>query len=126
MPLGNEIGTWSMKVTSITITPGEGNAETPQINVEGEAKLDGNEEMVIGTLTLFPNEEASNGRWEWCSRSFMENGTRVAQGGGFFTRDGTQTHCRGTISGTDGANFATEGILDVVGRTFAGKAYAWD
>ena len=126
MPTGNEIGTWSMDVTSITIVPGEGDAESPQINVEGTATLDGNEERVIGTLTLFPNIEASTGRWDWCSRSFSENSTRVAKGGGFFVRDGNQTHCRGTISGSDGVNFATEGALDVVTRTFSGKAYTWE
>jgi hypothetical protein len=115
-----------MNVTSITMTPGAGDAEIPQINVEGSATLDGNEESVIGTLTLFPNVEATTGRWEWCSRGFAENSTRVGRGGGFFVRDGNQTHCRGTISGSDGANFATEGALDIVTRTFSGKAYAWE
>ena len=69
MPTGNEIGTWSMDVTSITMMPGEGGAESPHINVEGSATIDGSEEKVIGTITLFPNIEASTGRWEWISRS---------------------------------------------------------
>ena len=127
MSLGNEIGTFSFNITSFTITPGKGDVETAQINMEGEATLDGVAQTVIGTMAVFPNADASTGRWEWCSRAFGEDSTRVALGAGFFVASGNKQFLeRGTISGSDGVNFAIEGTMDVGERTFSGKAYGWD
>ncbi len=126
MPLGNEIGTFSFNITSFTVTPGKGNEEIAQVNMEGEATLDGVTDTVIGTMTVFPNADASTGRWEWCSRAFGEDNTRVALGAGFFVAGGKQFRHRGTISGSDGVNFAVEGEMDVGAKTFSGNAYGWD
>ena len=49
MPLGNGIGSFSFNITSFTITPGKGNEEIAQVNMEGEATLDGVTDTVIGT-----------------------------------------------------------------------------
>ncbi|MCZ6677428.1 MAG: PEP-CTERM sorting domain-containing protein [Candidatus Poribacteria bacterium] len=81
MPIGNEIGAFSLNSTSITYQPGEGGSETAEINYEGTIEGSGASGTVLGTMKVAPAADATNGTWTWCGREFAADGaTRVLTG----------------------------------------------
>jgi len=128
MPMGNALGKFSLKSTSINYSPTGGGTEIIDMNMEGTMEGPDGAATVLGTLTGEPNEDASGGNYNWIGREFAADGsTRVATGSGFFRATGAgKWALRGTISFSDGANAAVEGDLDLASRTLSGTACEWD
>ena len=128
MPIGTELGTFSLKATSFTYSPGGGGLESVEINYEGTIEGSGASGTVLGTMNVSPSADAKNGTWTWCGREFAADGaTRVANGGGFFQSSGTNNwKMRGYIHFSDGSSAATEGDLDLASRSLTGKLSEWD
>ena len=128
MPIGNELGQFFCKSTSISYSPGEGGAEYVEINYEGSIQGGGANGTVLGTLSGQPSADLSSGTWTWVGREFGGDGsTRVATGSGFFRVNGTNSwDLRGYIYFNDGSCAATEGTMDLASRSLTGKLSEWD
>ena len=69
MALGKELGSFELKTTSFTVTPGPGKGRITQVNCEGTMSGDVTG-VILGTLTVVTAEPgAKTGTWSWCSNS---------------------------------------------------------
>ena len=61
MPIGAELGAFSLKSTSINYTPAGGGSEIIDMNMEGSIEGPSGNLTVLGTLTGEPSADAQNG-----------------------------------------------------------------
>ena len=127
MPIGNELGSFSLKSTSINYSPADGGTEIVDMNMEGSIEGPNGNLTVLGTLTGRPNADAQSGTYTWLGREFAVDGaTRIATGGGFFINNGAGTWAlRGHILFSDGTGGAVEGQLNLADRSLIGKLCEW-
>jgi len=127
MALGKEIGHFSFKSTSSTITAGPGTAMTFQTNFEGSAKWDAGEGTAVGTLTVVAERGVKSGLWEWCGATFLNSGGAVGvKSHGTWQETGPgKWQYRGTGEDSEGVISAIESEHDLATRTLSGKNYEW-
>ena len=127
MPVGKQIGKFSLKTTSITYSPTGGDSEVIDMNMDGTIDGADGTATVLGTLTGSPSADAKSGTYSWVGREFAANGdTRLATGAGFFNASGTgKWALRGYIAFADGTGGAVEGELELASRTLSGTLCEW-
>ncbi len=63
MALGKQIGEFSLKQTSSTVTPGSGGTLALQINFQGQVSGEAGEGLAIGTQTVAYEPNMKSGTW---------------------------------------------------------------
>jgi hypothetical protein len=121
MAAGKPIGEYSLKATSLTLTPGPGGSVLVQANYEGTGTGFG---TVLGTLTAASAGQKS-GTWSWCAVAYLENGDSVTgTGQGSFQSDKpNHWQTQGIINISDGRTIALEGEIDLATRSWTGKLF---
>ena len=119
MASGKQVGEFSLKATSFTLTPGPAGSVIVQGNFEGTATSFG---VVLGTMTA-TSAGQKNGTWSWCAAAYLDNGDSVTGNGqGTFSSGGTNRwRTQGFIQISDGRNIGLEGELDLATRSWSGK-----
>ena len=119
MAAGKQVGEFSLKATSFTLTPGPAGSVIVQGNFEGTATSFG---VVLGTMTA-TSAGQKNGTWSWCAAAYLDNGDSVTGNGqGTFSSGGTNRwRTQGFIQISDGRNIGLEGELDLATRSWSGK-----
>ena len=74
MALGKEIGSFSMKETTSTVTPGSGNALNFQMNFQGQGSGEAGDGLVVGTMTVEYEPSMKSGTWGFCGMSVLNSG----------------------------------------------------
>ena len=128
MALGKEIGQFSYKSISSTISAGPGTAMTLETNFEGTGKGPAGEGTDFGTLTLVVEAGATSGTWTWCGVGFLKGGGGVGvRGHGTWQGSGpNKWKYRGTAQDSAGNLSAVESEFDLATRTLTGKSYEWN
>ena len=126
MALGKEVGAFSLKATSLTVTPGPSRAMTMQANFEGSQTGEVTA-AVYGTLSVVIEPGAKSGPWRWAGIAVLENGDNMnATAEGTWETTSPQTaRYRGSIQGSDGRTGAVEADVDAGERSMIGKLYEW-
>jgi hypothetical protein len=121
MPIGKEIGDFSLKSTSTNYADEGGSVS---INCDGTATGYG---TVLGTLTFRGEPGAQSGPLSWRGQGFLENGDTVAGvGKGAWESIGKHKwRTRLIVTTSDGRCHASEGQLDLKTRTLSGKMLEW-
>ena len=121
MASGKQIGEFSLKATTFTITPGPAGSVLVQVNFEGPATGFG---VVLGTMTAVSAGQKS-GTWSWCAAAYLDNGDSVTGNGhGTFNSGGpNRWRTQGFIQISDGRTLASEGELDLATRMWSGKLF---
>jgi hypothetical protein len=121
MALGKEIGSFELNITSWS--HGEDGASVA-ITVDGPATDFG---TVLGTLFGGVEPGAKSGPCSWRSQAFLDNGDIAGGSGeGTWMESGKhQWRIRMTIAISDGRFIASDGTLDLAGRSFNGKILEW-
>jgi hypothetical protein len=119
MASGKQVGEFSLKATTFTLTPGPAGSVLVQANFEGPATGFG---TVLGTLTA-ASAGQKNGTWSWCAAAYLDNGDSVTGNGqGTFSSGGSNRwRTQGFIQISDGRIITSEGELDLATRTWSGK-----
>ena len=123
MAVGKEIGTFSLKSTSLTYAI-DG---TGQANFEGSVEGEGLTGAVLGTLHFAGEPGAKSGTCSWAGSVYLENGEEasgIAEG----TWESSGTHIwriRAILSLSDGRTQLSDGELELATRSYTGKLYDW-
>ena len=121
---GKEIGQFSLKATTHTVTPGPGKSVILNVNFEGEQTGEVTAQA-LGTLTVAIDPESDVGTYTYCgwiAAASGENVTIRAQG----TIQSIGTHkwrFVGTSLLSDGTTNVAKFTGDLATRTIAGKLY---
>ena len=121
MALGKELGSYSLKQTSVSYSEDGGRV---RIDCDGTATNFG---TVLGSLIIWAEPGATQGACSWRGGSFLDNGERsAATGEGTWEDSGkNQWRIRLLVSTSDGQTFATDGTLDLATRSLNGKLLDW-
>ena len=127
MALGKQVGDFSLKATSVTMSPGPGTTLTTQVNFEGPAKGDAGAGVLIGTLTIVGEPGAKSGTWQWCGiMALNAGGSFGSQGRGNWEESGPHRwRYRGTNTTSDGHRYAVEAEGNLAERAVTGTFYEW-
>jgi hypothetical protein len=124
MAQGKQIGDFQLKATSITYTPGPGNALTAQVNVEGEVtgELAG---KARGTLTVIGEPGAKSGTYSYCGVTLLGNGAlnAVSSQGVVENMGNHKRRLRGVGRFSDGRLATVEAEGDLMAGTLNGNLY---
>lgn len=121
MALGKEIGTFSLKVTSVSYSD-----DGATLNCDGTADNFG---TVLGSLTVSgggdPN--VTSGGLSWRGEAYLENGEvlRAAGEGAWEQLGQHKWRTRLVITVSDGQIFASDGQVDLASRSISGKNVEW-
>jgi hypothetical protein len=119
MASGKEIGEYSVKFTSFTLTPGPAGSILIQGNYEGTATGYG---TVLGTLTAVGGK---SGTLSLCGMNYLDNGDQLlANGSG--TYESIAKHRWRTqilVQVSDGRTVPIEGEVDLASRSWTGKIF---
>jgi len=117
MAAGQQSGEFSLKIVSMTLTPGPANSVLLQANYEGTA-------TGFGTLLLTATYVVGkSGTHSWCGAAYLDNGdilTYTGQG----THESSGRHqwrTQGMSPISDGRTVIVEGEIDLAARTWRGK-----
>ena len=126
MAFGKEAGSFELKATSFTVTPGPGGGRTIQANCEGTVNADVSG-VVLGTLTAVGELNAKSGTWSWCGSTILADGdTRTHDGQGTWERlEPGKLRFHGSEILSDGRTVGVEFDGTLATRSFAGKLYEW-
>ena len=119
MASGQGIIEFSLKVITLTYTPGPAGSMVVQANCEGTAAGLG---ATLGTATFVP-AGMKNATYSWCGVSYLDNGdsmTDNAQG----TIESSGHHkwrTQGIDHLSDGRTMRVEGEIDLAARSWMGK-----
>ena len=121
MTKGKQLGDFSVKSTSATITPGPAGSTLTQVNFEGTAGGD-----FLGTVIFTATfVGGKSGTYNQCGTVYLDTGEEVS-----FTCVGTyestgKHHWRTqhVYQLSDGSSGVTEGEIDLATRTWTGKVY---
>jgi hypothetical protein len=120
MAAGKKIGEYSLKMITMTLSPGPAGSVLNHVNWEGTATGFG---AVFGTATFVGGPK--DGTFSWCSTSFLENGDGLtAMGQGTYESTGknkwhTETH----LEISDGRRTSSEGEIDLASRSWKGTIF---
>ncbi len=119
MAKGKSAGEYSLKFTSLTITPGPAESVITQGNCEGTATGLG---TILGTGTFVGGK---SGTWSWCSQAYLDNGDQITAGGsGTYESSGKHRwRTAGIHPQSDGRELVSEGEIDLATRSWTGKLY---
>lgn len=129
MALGKQIGQFTLKQTSSTVTPGSGSTLTIQVNLQGQVSGEAGEGIGIGTMTVAYEPNLKSGTWSYCGMTTLNSGggntvnsqgTWEETGHLKFRHRGTGKFSDGRTCGVEFENDATSGSL-----TLSGKLYEW-
>ena len=119
MATGKQLGDFSYKFTSLTLTPGPAGSVLRQGNCEGPATGFG---TIVGTATFVGGK---SGTFSWCAVAYLDNGEELS-GIGPGTYESIGTHCWRTqafVQISDGRTFVLEGAIDLAARSWNGKVF---
>ena len=119
MAKGKQLGEFSLKFTSFTLTAGPAGSVLTSGNYEGTASGLG---TVLGTATFVGGK---SGTLSWCSSAFLDNGEQL-MGSGSGTYESTGKHrwrVQGFHHNSDGTGFISEGEFDIAARSWTGKNF---
>ncbi len=123
MAVGKQIGTFSLKSTSLTY----GADGTGQVNYEGTVEGEGLTGPVLGTLHITGEPGAKSGTCTWVGTVYPENGEEISS-----TSEGTwessgshQWRVRAVLSLSDGRTQLTDGELVMSTRSYNGTLHEW-
>src|ERR1700730_8369015 len=105
MATDKELGEFSYKFTSLTLTPGPAGSVLTQGNCEGTATGFG---IILGTATFVGGK---SGTFSWCAAAYMDNGEQLS-GIGPGTYESIGKHrwrTKGFAEISDGRTFVLEG-----------------
>jgi hypothetical protein len=129
MALGKQIGEFSLKQTSITVSPGSGGTLAFQLNFEGQVSGEAGEGQAVGTQSLAYEPNMKSGTWSYCGMTVSNKG-----GGNTVNSQGTweetgpgKFRYRGTAQFSDGRTCGLEFVGDATtgSMTLSGKLYEW-
>ena len=121
MALGKEIGSFSLKITSVSY------ADDGAATVDCDGTADGFG-TVLGSLTFVAGEPgAKRGALRWRGGAFLDGGEALqAVGEGAYEEIGKHKwRTRLIVSVSDGQIFGSDGELDLAGRSLKGKNLEW-
>ena len=129
MALGKQIGDFSLKETSTTVTPGSDSTIDLQGNFRGHISGEAGEGGALGTLKIEFATDMKSGTWSYCGMTASgsdEGNTVKSQGTCEEVRPLTFRY-RGTGQFSDGCTFGAEfdGIANTEEWTLSGKLYEW-
>ncbi len=121
MASGSQIGEYSFKFTSITLTPGPGGSVLVQGNCEGPATVRGQSGTILGTVTFVGG--GKSGTFSTCSQNYRDDGeVTSASGSGSYESIGKHRwRTQGFVEASTGQSAATEGEIDLAERSWTGK-----
>ena len=121
MAAGKSMGEFSLKTTSLTLTPGPGGSVLVQGNFEGPSTNFG---TILRTAT-FVSVGAKSGTFSVCAAAYLENGDNLTGNGqGTFESIGRH-HWRTQelIHVSDAQLYTVEGEIDLAEHTWTGKIF---
>jgi hypothetical protein len=119
MATAKELGEFSLKFTSLALTPGPAGSVLIQGNCEGTATGFG---TILGTAMFVGGK---SGTFSWCAAAYMPNGEQLT-GIGPGTYESVGTHrwrTRAFVEISDGRTFILEGEIDLATRSWNGKVF---
>jgi hypothetical protein len=119
MASGKQIGEFSLKFTSITLSPGPAGSLLLQANCEGSATGFG---TVLGTGTFVGGK---SGTYSWCTQGSLDDG-EVVTGAGPGAYESVGKHrwrTQGIVQTSDGRSVVGEGEIDLAARSWTGKMF---
>ena len=121
MAAGKGLGEFSLKATSLTLTPGPGGSVLVQGNFEGPSTNFG---TILRTAT-FASVGAKSGTYSVCAAAYPENGdTLTGTGQGTFESIGRHRwRVQELFHVSDGRPMEVEGEIDLATRTWTGKIF---
>ena len=124
MAQSKEIGKFSLTATSVTYTPGPGEAITAQANVEGEVTGE-NGGHARGTLVVVGVPGAATGTYTYCGITLMDKGAinSVTSQGTVENLGKHKRRLRGVNRFSDDRVASVEAEADLVARTLKGKIF---
>jgi hypothetical protein len=127
MALGKQVGDFSLKATSVTVSPGPGTALTIQVNYEGPATGEAGAGVLIGTLMIVGEPGAKSGTWQWYGLMALNaGGSFGSQGRGNWEESGPHRwRYRGTNTISTGQQYAVEAEGNLAERAVTGRFYEW-
>jgi hypothetical protein len=129
MALGKQIGAFTLKETSTTVTPGSGGVPTLQANLQGQVSGADGEGIAFGTMTVAYEPNMKSGTWSYCGLGSWNKGGGVTvnsqgtweeTGHLKFRHRGTAQYSDGRTCGVEFDNDATSGSV-----ILSGKLYEW-
>jgi hypothetical protein len=129
MALGKQIGEFSLKQTSGTLTPGSGGTLDLQLNFQGQVSGEVGEGLALGTQSVAYEPNMKSGTWSYCGMTVLKKG-----GGNTVNSQGTweetgplKFRYRGTAQFSDGRTCGVEYTGDAAtgSVTLSGKLYEW-
>ena len=126
MPIGTEIATFSLNVTTTTYSTAADGTSHVQINLDGVLEGDGQSDVVLGTLDIDNSAAGDGGTYTWIGQRFSAEETGLSNGAGFIQPAGTNSWMlRGFNTFPDGTNTVVEGTLDLATRALKGTISEW-
>lgn len=121
MATGKQVGEFSLKATSLTLTPGPGGSVLAHGNFEGTSAAFG---TILRTAT-FVSAGAKSGTYSVCAAAFQENGESLTGNGqGTFESIGRyKWRLQEVIQISDGRSFDAESEMDFATRSWSGKIF---
>ncbi len=120
---GKVIGEFTLNIISTTVTPGPGNVQTWQVNLEGPVSGEAGAGNYVGTMSIEWEPGAKNGTYSTCGATALTAGG-ILGGSSTGTWEDTgagKYHYRGTGRMADGTSFTLESDADIATRTMTGK-----
>ena len=119
MAKGKEIGGFSLKFTSFTLTPGPAGSMVIQGNCEGPVTGFG---TVLGTAAFVGGK---SGTFSYCAGAYLDNGEQLSGTGSGTYESSGKHHWRTQLLTqiSDGRTVASEGELDLATRSWTGKIF---
>ena len=119
MAKGKELGEFSLKSTSLTLSPGPAGSTLIQGNFEGTATGFG---AVLGTAAFVGGK---SGTFSYCGGAYLDNGdTNSATGTGTYESIGKHRWSTvGLLQTADGQALVSEGEIDLATRSWKGKLF---
>jgi hypothetical protein len=116
MASGKQIGEFSFKFSTLTVTPGPGGSILRQVTWEGTA---------TGFGTVFSTATYVGGTFSDCALAYLDNGDELNSiGHGTSVRtEKHRWHVEGIHQISDGRRIASEGEIDLAERSWKGKIF---
>jgi hypothetical protein len=119
MAKGKSVGEFSLKFTSLALSPGPGGSTVIQGNCEGTATGYG---TVLGTGTFVGGK---SGTLSYCGASYLDSGdSSTVTGNGTYESSGKHRwRTIGFLQTSDGNALISEGEIDLATRSWNGKLF---
>jgi hypothetical protein len=130
MASGKQTGEYSLKFTSITLTPGPGGSVLLEGNYEGSVTAPGEAGRsgtvlgtILGTATFVGG--AKSGTYSDCLQGYLDNGEviRISGSGSYESVGKHRWRTRDIIEISTGQSRVNEGEIDLAARSWTGKVF---